>query len=810
MTFDDGYKAMQQLLREEEDLTAGSAIRNEAQTRFDVIDRVIKECLGWQRDKIKVEAHNDSGFTDYELHGTGAIAVLEAKREGVSFTLPEDLSSGVCDISALISSAKNVKLKAAMSQVMGYANTLGTAICIVSNGHQWVAFIGSRSDGVPPLEGKALVFPSLESILKEFITFYDCLSQDGLLNKRIFTELSLAVPAPPAPLSSSLSAYPGLKRRNTVQTNLQLLGQLLLEDIPRDEQYSDAFLSQCYATSGALSSYAQLSKEILTSRNASMLQDMGALEAPANLKKGLNPELSQEALAAAASHRPIVLLGGVGVGKSTFIQHLVEVDAKSVFDDAIAIRVDYGRGATFSNPADFAIEKIDITLREQYDIDVDDAKFVDDVYRKEMARFDKSVVGQLKESAPTEYTIKRVEHLKSLTANRPEHLRRSVSRIASSRRRQVVIFLDNIDQRGHEDQNQVFLTANEIAGAWDATVFVTLRPETYFESRRYGAVSGYHPRVFSIAPPRSDVMLRKRVQFALDILNSGTDARTSSGVGIGSENLELFLRVLDDNLSRNRLLVTLLDNLAGGNMRRALEFVTQFIGSGHVDTSKIIEIERRTPGEYFIPLHEFLRSLLHGDGEYYDPRTSPVANLYSLDRPVTACHFMAPIALHHIRARGEANDSSGYIELTDLYGYLQGFGYEHDAIDFSLRQLGHHKLIEAPLDDFDPERSHHLRITTIGVYTLSSLISLFTYNDAIIVDTPVIDPAFRSKLHDAHSMIERLERVEIFRQYLDQCWAESELENGGWEWPKVSSELEADLRHVARKAGVNSSIFPGN
>ncbi|MFD6449124.1 hypothetical protein ACFWEJ_28790, partial [Promicromonospora sp. NPDC060204] len=337
------------------------------------------------------------------------------------------------------------------------------------------------------------------------------------------------------------------------------MGELMLEDMPQEEAYSELFLTQCYASSGALSSYAQVSKELLKSRNAVLLGELGAVENPASLKRGVNPALSTEALAAAASHRPIVLLGGVGAGKSTFIQHLVAVDAKAVFKDAIAVTVDYGRGATFATPADFAIERIRYSLREVHGIDIDESDFVNDLYRKELVRFDRSVYGQLKEQAPSDYLLKRVDYLHELVSNKSEHLRLSIARISKTRRRQVVIFLDNVDQRDHEDQNEVFLTANELASAWDATVFVTLRPETYYESQRYGAVSGYHPRVFSISPPRADVMLRKRVQFALQILSSNSDARTSSRIGIESENLELFLRVLELNFSRNKPLLGLIE-----------------------------------------------------------------------------------------------------------------------------------------------------------------------------------------------------------------------------------------------------------
>ena len=43
---------------------------NEAQTRFDIIDRIIREVLQWQRGQIQVEEHNQgekSGYVDYIL-----------------------------------------------------------------------------------------------------------------------------------------------------------------------------------------------------------------------------------------------------------------------------------------------------------------------------------------------------------------------------------------------------------------------------------------------------------------------------------------------------------------------------------------------------------------------------------------------------------------------------------------------------------------------------------------------------------------------------------------------------------------------
>jgi hypothetical protein len=802
LSLDTGFTELEGLIERERATQDGSTDRNEAQTRFDVIDSVLKTVLEWPSELIRVEQHATDGYTDYELQDLGTLAIVEAKREGISFSLPIEGQSGLCGIAPLVADRSNKDLKAAMEQVMRYASHRGVAPCVVTNGHQWVAFLGSRNDGVAPLAGKALVYPSLEAIAANFVTFYNVLSYEGIRAKRIFADLSIGVAAPPAPLAASIPTYPGAQRRNSMQTNLQIMGEVMLEDMPQEEAYSDLFLQQCYATSGALSSYAEISRELLTSRSAAMLSQMGAVEQPAATKKGLNPALSDEALSAAASHRPIVLLGGVGAGKSTFIQHLVRVDARSVFQDAIAVTVDYGRGATFDTPSEYAIDQIRTILLEQYDIDVDDSKFVEDLYKKDLERFDRSVDGQLKRIDERTYLLRRIDFLRGLLEKRSDHLRRSVARIVRSHRRQVVIFLDNVDQRDHEDQNKVFLAANELAGSWEATVFVTLRPETYYESQRYGAISGYHPRVFAIAPPRTDVMLQKRVEFALQVLETGGDVRTSGGgLTLESENLELFLRVLEGNFKRNRPLLALIDNLAGGNMRRALSFVTQFVGSGHVDTAKIVSVEERDPGEYFIPIHEFLRSLMYGDNEFYDPQTSPIANLFAIDRPEPRNHFLLPLTLEYVLSRGDAKDSAGYVELGDVYHHLQGLGFALEAISFALNHLGRFRLIEAPLSDFDVAHADRARITTVGAYTLSKLPGLFTYCDAVLADTPIMAQEIRARIGTVHSIVDRLARVKAFSAYLDDCWAGVGLGADGWAWPPVSAALGKDVARIESRTG---------
>ncbi|WP_430786715.1 hypothetical protein [Actinoplanes sp. G11-F43] len=356
-----------------------------------------------------------------------------------------------------------------------------------------------------------------------------------------------------------------------------------------------------------------------------------------------------------------MLLGDVGAGKTTFIQRLVSVEAPELFANAFTIYIDFGTSTTLGDLRRFVITESAQQLLLRHDIDIEDADFVEDVYRDELKLQDRRILGRLKDVDPVTYERERLRFLQRLVDDRAEHLTNSLNRLSSHRRRQIVVFLDNIDQRSDEDQEQVFLIASELAQNWPATVFVTLRPETFYASSRRGALSGYQPRVFTIAPPRTDTMLQRRVDFALHQLReTGRLGSFPAGVTVDSKSLIDFLEVLAENFQNNEKLLELIDNIAGGNMRLALRFVVDFLGSGHVNTAKILA-NHRERGRYVFSVHEFLRALMFGDSPYYDAESSPIANLLRITRPDGREHFLLPILLAQAQAQalGERGAAGG-------------------------------------------------------------------------------------------------------------------------------------------------------
>lgn len=773
---------------------------NEATTRAHLIDRLIFECLYWPRESVSMEDSHNGDYSDYTLSTRRPAVIIEAKKEGVYFQVPIGQKRRMYKISTLLRG--NSDLKKAIEQVAGYCQSRGVPLAVVCNGHQLVAFVAVRSDGIPPMEGQALVFNSLETLEEDFLTLWQYLSLPGVEeNTLLYSLLGDREPNLPPKLSATISKYPGIKSRNVAQTDLQIVGELILEDVTRNRDLEPRFLRACYSKSGALSHYALVSRQILGARYAALHQSGADVPStvPAVKKEGISHDLFAKSLAG----RPILLLGDVGVGKTAFIRNLLLVEEDELIDDGLFLYIDLGSNAALGQDLGFFIlSEIKAQLLNDYNVDIGSNSFIRGVYNLDIERFRDGIYGPLREEEPTTYRIKEIEHLETLVSDRQEHTRRSIEHIAKARMKQVIIVVDNADQRTEDIQQQAFLAAQELAENWQATVFIALRIETFYRSQREGTLSGYHPKAFTIAPPRIDTVIKKRLDFAL-LLTSGNISVQALGddVGINLERLDSIIRVFLQSLERNRDIVEFLDNIAGGNVRLSLDLVRGFFGSGHVDVEKIIDIFEQW-GSYQIPLHEFYRAVAYGDHEHYDPNSSPIANLFDLISIDKKEHFILPISLSILHATSNTDSNSGFIESDRLYDQLQKIGFVPRQIDQAIRRSTRHKLIETDFSNLEDEQDHlpkTIRITTIGAYHIQKLITQFSYIDTVIVDTPILSNEYRTQIIDAQNITRRIKRAESFLSYLDECWEALKGLSIHFNWVSIVQEIKKDIERIKNR-----------
>lgn len=781
-------------------------IRNEAATRLHVIDRLLFECLDWEKSDCAPEVYKRPGFADYELLLPHRVLIVEAKREGIAFEVPAGITDRMYQLRFFEANYKTVW--DAIKQCMDYCLRSGVPLGCVSNGHQWIIFLASRLDGTPPFDGDAVVFSSFDSIASDYLLFWNCLSKASVASSG-YAGVFRATPSlpPPEKLARRIPGYPGFQVRNQLQAHLQALADIVLVDTARIPGREEDFLRHCYSRSGALSQFATIGKSLLESRYSRHLAEsmMGSNLSPATTRDGYNPEI----LAARSVRRPILLLGDVGVGKTTFIRNLILVDARKELAESIVLYLDFADKPTLEDDLRrFTYAEMASQLHANYEIDISERNFVHGIFHLEIEAFDRGIYGDLKSTDPAEYTLKRTAHISALVDSRDEHMRRSLLHLAAGRKKEIVVFLDNVDKRGSNFEQEVFRIASGMASNWPVTVFVALRPETYYQSKASGALSAFHATAFTVSPPRLDQVLSKRLRYALALLDRGPDAFMPEGVRLHMDvkMLREYLEVLLHSLEYAQGLMEFIDNVAAGNVRLALDFVREFVGSGHVKTDEILRSHQA--GGYTISLHQFLRAVLYKDHLHYDPRvTRELPNLFDIAEPSGPEHFLLLTMLAFLDAAGANVTREGFASVTELAAHLQGLGYKISQIGVGLERALRGRLVEIPSRTGESRdvmaEGEEYRITTVGSYMLKSIIFKFAYVDAMVVDTPIIDREARQHLKDEREIHARIDRLGVFLKYLDEQWALVDAKRTSFNWIPASTWLRDEgerIRKAARRA----------
>lgn len=71
--------------------------------------------------------------------------------------------------------------------------------------------------------------------------------------------------------------------------------------------------------------------------------------------------------------------------------------------------------------------------------------------------------------------------------------------------------------------------------------------------------------------------------------------------------------------------------------------------------------------------------------------------------------------------------------------------------------------------------------------------------DAVIVDTPILDSEFRDEINNSDLIHDRLDRVILFKEYLDKSWKKINKRKCGFDWTQRSNRLQAIIESISQK-----------
>jgi len=353
--------------------------------------------------------------------------------------------------------------------------------------------------------------------------------------------------------------------------------------------------------------------------------------------------------------------------------------------------------------------------------------------------------------------------------------------------RKVVVFVDNVDQLPPAYQAKIYLFAQHLTRTIPAITTVALREESYYTASTQKTFTAYSSRKFHIESPRFRQMIGSRIRFALRSLAAGpseTDVVLRSGITIDRAAVAAFLRIVEYSVfQRNRNIARFIETVCFGNMRMALEMFRLFLESGATDVDKMLRIYQAR-GAYFVPFHEFLKSVMLGERHYYRESRSRIMNLFDCGVEKNASHFtsLRVLAVLLDMQGAATSEGPGYLEIGRvLRAFEDVFDNSEDVIR-CMNRMVQWQLIEVNTRSAsDIVGASHARATSAGWYYKTYLCRSFPYLDLVLQDTPLNDSEVEWQLR--HSVIEvdnlsggdadkvrrlevRFERVRTFLDYL--------------------------------------------
>lgn len=793
--------------------TAPKEQANEDTTRLRIIDVILFDILGWDRNKALTERYVEKvGYADYSLVIDQVCrVVVEAKKGDITFVLPASYSYPSESVPFSQIAKQCPDALQAMQQAASYANSLGAKYTVITNGRQWIIMLTSM-EGTVLQDRPVMVFESLDAIHKRFSSFFECL---GPLNIRVntpYSKLSDARKQPaPSKLSKSIVGYPVVREESTVR-NQHSTGIQYIWDEVNSSDTTVEFFQRCYVPPLGHDKNKDLAAQLLSDRfdeDSARTERLAAADVAEFLKEPPRPE------------KPVLLLGRIGRGKTTFIRFLKEIAAKSTLSNYVQIDVNFLDCAVpASGVSKYVYDTVKYQLNDRYRINVMTDAVVRGALNIQLREFSK-------EPRPKHYletknadAFKEAEltFIDKMTADDHEYLKLVVRHIRRGHKKSFAIFFDNLDKRD-DLQEAAFLAASGIAREWEAIVFVCLRPGTYQASRDSGVLDSIAPRRIEIHAPQIKLFLKRRLDYCAAIASGACPpprehSMLSKAVATQGKELAGLFSAFSNSLQHSAPLVNLFDAVANGNLREILDRVGAVMSSWHLNTGEICEAIR-TQGDYLIAHHQAFRAMILGNSEYFDAVRSPFVNLFDLRHADPIEHFLRPVCLHYLLGSQNEQATKGFRSLGEIESAVGASGYTLDLISDTVRFLFAKRLIED--DNFSESwddaqqrcrsnrQSIRLRLTGLGKYHVADLITKFQYLDIVVMDTPIIDKSVLASLHVVNGIEDRLARARTFLRYLNTCAHALPSSSFNSHWTACHTALANQITDIENKIGKGAS-----
>jgi hypothetical protein len=335
-----------------------------------------------------------------------------------------------------------------------------------------------------------------------------------------------------------------------------------------------------------------------------------------------------------------LIQGSVGAGKSLFIERYKQ----KLQPSAAKARTKWATVDFISAPVSLVGAEewlcktfIESFQAENQDIDLTDLTVLRGVFSRNIQS--RKAAYSLMEAASAESA--NVQRAKDIIEwqDKPEDMTRGIAEyIMGSRNEALVVVMDNVDRLNLDNQLAAFQLTLWFLQLTRAFVILQMRDETYERYKDKPPLDTFRTGiVFHISPPRFVDVVKRRLELSIEYLAKGKEKDRTYAIDSGmrirysSDELEGFLKRLYNALfNRRRNIATVLESIAGKDVRRALEIFGAIITSGYLSSTAIASTT--LGGDDSLKEHTILRILMRTNRRFFSRDSGGfVHNIFAFD-----------------------------------------------------------------------------------------------------------------------------------------------------------------------------------
>lgn len=792
---------------------------NEADTRHQVIDQILHNVLGWPIKQTLHESYISPGYADYRLkRGSGDdLLFLEAKKEGEYFQIPANFNSKKTSLHITIQTLlTDPGIRAAIEQVRTYCMEEGCSFAGITNGHEWI-FFKTFETGKNWRNLKAFVIRNNSFFSEDFseaisLLGYSAIKEGSLkLSLGSISRVNREIFYP----KDKISSYDHEVSSNGYARELRPLANKYFGTIDVSEPH---FMDACYVSQrdyeAAFANFRLLIKDTLTP----YMEERGIQQSEDNDKGGAFGNRIAKNLKDKKHGEVIVLFGGKGAGKSTFLRKLLYHNPPQYLSKYSRVAI----ADLLNTPEEESqiYEKIWSQIINCLDVDEilkSDRNSLLQLFSDNYETAKKQVLYGLNESSEV-YNLELNKLIQKWLEDKKYVAKRLVN-YWRAKHKGCIIAIDNTDQLSHSLQDLCFTSAQEIADQLGCLVIISMREERFHASRIHGTLDAYQNSGYHISSPVAQAVFEKRIRFVQAMLNSEEFCAELFDEAQKRRKADIFKKLFlifanEFKQGNDSPLNDFLSACAHGNIRLALELFRDFLKSGYTNVDEMVSAKG---GLWTLKIHQVLKPVMIPYRFFYEESQSSIPNLFQIRSKSNGSHFTGMRILHKL-SDGIDPSNPFYVSISELKDYFSETFNMVEDLEKNLDVFLKWDLVESNNRiDYYCEAVDSLKITTYGLYIFNILSSFFTYIELVSTDCGIFNESKVNemvelsnedfRLFNARKRLERIKtrisKADAFIEYLERE-EEQELEYFGEHLqrftPKIRSSFEVEKEEVLRSA----------